>query len=153
MVSYLSKFHLKSDLKVQQRPRVSKWFHLLLLLLDTESSRWGVLAFSEHLLHVVSHQLLISPSYFPICPSSLSTVTPPHPSLPPVPHYYPPTPTPTPTSAQGCQSFRDAVSCEIAQIAVALRLAQQQRGGGGRVRGAADGEKQKRGRDFMLQHF
>lgn len=32
------------------------------------------------------------------------------------------------TSAQGCQSFRDPVSCEIAQIAVALRLAQQQRG-------------------------
>lgn len=33
-----------------------------------------------------------------------------------------------PTPAQGCQSFRDPVSCEIAQIAVALRLAQQQRG-------------------------
>lgn len=33
-----------------------------------------------------------------------------------------------PTSPQGCQSFRDPVSCEIAQIAVALRLARQQRG-------------------------
>lgn len=43
------------------------------------------------------------------------------PSLPTLPHY-------PPTSAQGCQSFRDPVSCEIAQIAVALRLAQQQRG-------------------------
>lgn len=77
------------------------------------------------------------------------------PSLQPpsVPHYPPPPPPPPPTSAHGCQSFRDAVSCEIAQIAVALRLAQQQRGGewGRENRG---GEKRIRGEgDFMLQHF
>ena len=55
----------------------------------------------------------------------------------------------TPPSAQGCQSFRDPVSCEIAQIAVALRLARQQRGERQRKRK----RKRERERDFLLQHF
>lgn len=45
-----------------------------------------------------------------------------------IPSISPSPPSLPPTSAQGCQSFRDPVSCEIAQIAVALRLAQQQKG-------------------------
>lgn len=43
-------------------------------------------------------------------------------SFPPLP-----SPPPLPLSLQGSQSFRDPVSCEIAQIAVAYRLAQRQR--------------------------
>lgn len=65
---------------------------------------------------------------------------------------FPPLPAPvimTPTPAHGCQSFRDSVSCEIAQIAVALRLAQQQSGEKDRIRV----QKRERGTDFMLQHF
>lgn len=69
-----------------------------------------------------SSPLLILQSVHLQFPLSLphSSPLPLHLSLP-SPHY-------PPTSAQGCQSFRDPVSCEIAQIAVALRLARQQRG-------------------------
>lgn len=77
-------------------------------------------------LHLISSSplLFIPQSVYLHFPLSLlhSSLLPFHPSLPSLP----------PTSAQGCQSFRDPVSCEIVQIAVALRLARQQRGGGDR---------------------
>lgn len=109
--------------------------------------RWHLWSL-QYLLHFINHQLIISPAHPPICQfpllllhsspltlqASISalfvipSISPTHPSLPS-------------TSAQGCQSFRDPVSCEIAQIAVALRLAQQQRGENERERERKESER------------
>lgn len=96
-VSYLSKFPLKSDLNVQQRLRVSESFPWLVdtvvqvksrddvafRLLWNIFSTWSTISSSSLLLIFQSVHL-----QFPLSPPH------PHPSLPPVPHYYPPNPPP-----------------------------------------------------------
>lgn len=96
----------------------------------------------KHLLHLISHQLLISPTHSPICPSSISAVASTFiasavPSLPPVPHYPPPH-----HKAVRVLGIRWAVKSHKLLL---LCVWPGNRGGRDRER--------KRERDFMLQHF
>lgn len=96
----------------------------------------------KNLLHLIRHQLLISSTHSPICPSSISTVTSTFiasafPSLPPVPHYPPPQ-----HKAVRVLGIRWAVKSHKLLL---LCVWPSNRGGRDRER--------KPERDFMLQHF